>query len=117
VNILGALIMGLFAGTLIATFGAMKDTRWEGFSSRKFVRSPIIAIVWSIIAFYAFEVGDLFICLGFSAGFERLTVEVWKGFIRRKKPSKFNSPERDTRWLWEDVEAAAQAARLNRDRS
>jgi hypothetical protein len=98
VNVLGALIMGLFAGGFIAVTGMLKDIRWEGFSLRKFVRSPIIAVVWSIVALYAFEVGDLFVCLGFCAGMERLTVEVWKAFLR-KKPSKFNSPERDTGWL------------------
>jgi len=100
-NILGALIMGLFAGGFIAVTGSMKDTKWEGFSWRKFVRSPLIAIGWSIVTFYAFNVNDLFIIAGFCAGMERITVECWKAFIRRQKPSKFNSEKRDTRWLKE----------------
>ena len=106
-NVLGALIMGLFAGGFIATTGMLKDVRWEKFSLRKFLRSPIIAVVWSIIAFYAFEVNDLFVCMGFSAGMERLTVEVWKGFIRRNKPSKFSSEHRDTNWAMKDAVSGA----------
>lgn len=102
-NILGALIMGLFAGGFTATTGMLKDIRWEGFLLRKFVRSPIIALSWSIVAFYAFQVNDLFICMGFCAGMERLTVEVWKGFIRRKKPSKFNNENRDSQWIKDDA--------------
>lgn len=98
-NLFGVILMGLFAGGFIATTGALKDTKWESFSLKKYLRSPIIAIVWALITFYAFEVNDHFVLLGCSAGFERLTVEVWKAFIRKGKPSKFKSKNRDTRWL------------------
>lgn len=60
--------MGLFAGGFVATTGMLKDIRWEPFSLKKYVRSPIIALIWCIIGFYAFEVNDLFIILGYSAG-------------------------------------------------
>jgi len=103
-NILGALLMGLFAGGFVATTGMLKDIRYEPFSLRKFVRSPIIALVWAIVGFLAFEVNDLFIMLGFCAGMERLTVEVWKGFLRRQMPSKFKSSDRDTTWLLKEAE-------------
>ena len=106
-NVFGALIMGLFAGGFIATTGMLKDVRWEPFSLRKFLRSPIIAVVWAVIAFYAFEVNDLFVCMGFSAGMERLTVEVWKGFLRRKKPSKFKGEHRDINWVMDDAVSTA----------
>jgi len=102
VNALGTLIMGLFAGIFTATAGALKDIRYEGFSRRKFIRSPIIAVIWAFLGLYAFIVQDYFVLLGFSAGMERLTVEIWKGFVR-KKPSKFNSKNRDTGWIKEDA--------------
>lgn len=92
--------MGFFAGGFVALTGMLKDIRYEPFSLRKFVRSPIIALLWSIIGFCAFEVNDLFVLLGFCAGMERLTVEVWKAFVRRKKPAKFKHKDRDTRWLF-----------------
>lgn len=98
-NLLGAAIMGLFAGGFVALTGMLKDIRYEPFSLRKFVRSPVIALLWSILSFFAFEINDLFITLGFSAGMERLTVEVWKAFIRRKMPAKFKHKDRDTRWV------------------
>ncbi len=92
------LFAGLMVGFFIATTGAMKDVRWEGFSRRKFVRSPIIAVIWAILLSMIFEFNE-WIILALCAGMlERLTVEIWKMAIR-KKPSKFNNPERDTRWF------------------
>ena len=90
--------VGFMIGAFIAFTGAMKDTRWEPFSKRKFVRSPIIAITWAFALSMIFEFDEWFI-LALSAGmFERLTTEVWKCCLR-KKPSKFNSKNRDTGWL------------------
>ena len=97
-NIIGAIIMGLFAGGFVATTGMLKDIRWEPFSMKKYLRSPIIALIWAIVSFYAFQANDLFILMGFCAGMERITVEIWKGMLR-KKPSKFNNANRDTQWL------------------
>lgn len=97
-NVLGALIMGLFAGGFVAVTGMLKDVRYEPFSFKKFVRSPIIGVLWALLGFYGFDVGDHFVLLGFAAGMERLTVEVWKGLVRRK-PSKFKGEDRDTRWM------------------
>ena len=85
-------------GLFIAITGAMKDVRWEDFSKRKFLRSPIIAIVWAFVLSMIFEFNE-WIILALCAGMlERLTVEIWKVSIR-KKPSKFNSQNRDTRWF------------------
>lgn len=101
-NLFGVILMGFFAGGFIATTGAMKDTQWEGFSWKKYVRSPCIAIFWAIVIFYAFEVNDYFVLSMASAGFERVTVEIWKGFVRNK-PSKFKSEDRDSGWLQQNA--------------
>ena len=85
-------------GAFIAATGAIKDTRWEPFSKRKFIRSPMIAIAWAFGLSMIFEFDEWFI-LALSAGmFERLTTEVWKCCLR-KKPSKFNSETRDIGWF------------------
>ena len=90
---------GFFGGLFVALGGAAKDTKWEGFSRRKFIRSPIIALIWAFVLSMAFKFDEWIILMLCVVAMERLTVEVWKIGIRRTKPSKFNQPERDKGWL------------------
>ena len=92
-------IIGFLAGFIPASFGAYKDTKWEPFSFKKFIRSPILAMFGGLIGIYIYRSHPLELIAIFSLFIERITVEFWKGVIRRKKPSKFNSKERDTGWL------------------
>ena len=91
------------AGLLVASFGAFKDTLWESFSLRKFFRTPTITVIAGMIlyqlAFKPDSLGDLLFFSLSSVGLERLLVDsLYKG-IRRKMPSKFLRPQRDTRWM------------------
>lgn len=87
-----SLLAGLFAGGFIAFGGAIKDSLYEGFSYWKFVRSPIIAVIWSIVGGFIFLISDFFVLMGFCAGLERITIEIYK-IVIRKKPLKFSYAE------------------------
>ncbi len=78
---------GLLAGLLCALGGALKDSPYEGFKPRTFLRSPIVGTVWGLVSFAL--TADFFLALAFAGYFERATVEGWK-ILRRKKPGKFD---------------------------
>lgn len=95
-----AMCFGLFAGVLVAVGGAWKDAPIEGWSTSAFLRSPLLAAVVAVLIsmgswsqnLHAQGVTDatslFFVCLGG----ERLLVESYKAFIRRRRPSKFFEP-------------------------
>ena len=89
---------GFFGGVFVALGGAAKDSRWEGFSKKKFIRSPIISMFWAFLLPMAFTFNEWIILMLAVVAMERLTVEIWK-IGMRKKPSKFNQPDRDKGWL------------------
>lgn len=89
---------GVIAGLFIATSGALKDIRFEPFSWKKYLRTPIFSIIWAFVlpmAFYFNEWIILMLCCG---AMERITTEIYK-LKRRRKPDKFKSPDRDTEWF------------------
>ena len=101
------LVCTLAAGLVVAGFGALKDTLWEDFSWLKFFRTPILITIcagflmlflWKHTAPYGFL--NVVIYVGAAAAAERILTDTYKA-IRRQKPSKFNRPQRDTRWLRE----------------
>jgi hypothetical protein len=97
---IAAICFGSCAGGLVAVGGAWKDAPIEGWSTRAFFRSPLVAaFVAAVIPLatdsQAAAVGGptnaitlFFVCLGG----ERLLVESYKAFIRRRRPSKFFEP-------------------------
>ncbi len=97
---IAAMSFGFCAGGLVAMGGAWKDAPIEGWSTSAFFRSPVIAaLVAAVISMGALgqtpQVGGpangitlFFVCLGG----ERLLVESYKAFIRRRRPSKFFEP-------------------------
>ena len=97
----------IVVGFLVAILGAWKDTLWEQFSLRKFLRTPaltgiagvsLVVIMGSPSGFWE---GILYVLS--AASLERLVVDsLYKG-IRRKMPSKFLRYQRDTRWLRERI--------------
>ena len=102
------IVASAFFGILIASLGAWKDTLWEPFAPRKFVRSPIITTFWGwVISNISFFSGSHWLLMAMSAvTMERLTVETWKALFR-KMPGKFKRRKiRDTCWLPERIEQA-----------
>jgi hypothetical protein len=95
---MNAIMLGAVVGLLVAGVGAWKDTMWEEFRWRTFLRSPVVTAIWAALLSIAFPNRDALLVALASAALERLSVEAWKGLIRRP-PSKFARSERDTRWV------------------
>jgi len=105
------LAFGVLCGGLVAMGGAWKDAPIEGWSTLAFARSPLVGGLVGLVASNLplgtaatssmAAVTLFFVCLGG----ERITVESYKAFIRRRCPSKFYVP------------AAEQQGISGRDRS
>lgn len=91
-------ILGLLAGLLVATGGALKDTGWEPFSWLKFWRSPLIALAWGCILPRHGDLGPWWLTMLVITTCERFTVDDWK-VLRGEMPSKFKNPNRDRGWI------------------
>ncbi|MFB3855647.1 MAG: hypothetical protein ACE148_17745 [Vicinamibacterales bacterium] len=92
---LAALIVGLAAGTHIATWGMYKDAPHEGF--RRFKRSVIIAAIIAPLIVTAvprewLSAGGLALLFGVTYVCERGTTEFYKVFIRNEDQSKYFIP-------------------------
>lgn len=83
----GAFI-GFIVGLAIALGGGYKDGFYEGFQPRKFARSPIIGLIGGIVV--SFSTGNILLILLGTIGFERMIVELYKGFLKGGySPGKF----------------------------
>ncbi len=96
-NIFIALIVGLAAGVHTATWGMYKDAPHEGFTWSTYSRSVIAGMIYGPVLAYFFEMdlsypGTIFILWGAVYAIERLTMEVYKTFIRDTDQSKFSIP-------------------------
>ncbi len=87
-RILLGLIWGTVGGLGIALCGAWKDAPIEGFEPSKFLRSPMVGAVWGL--FFSIFTTDYSLLLFACIGGERMTVEFYKTFIR-KKHAKFSA--------------------------
>lgn len=91
-------LLGILSGFYTATWGAFKDTPYEGFKTRSFVRSILIGLLCSItIYFFAQQypktiVSSLSIIFFASMGLERQLTEIYKGFIRIENLKKYKIP-------------------------
>ena len=82
VSIATAVVVGGVVGTIVAIGGALKDSQLEGFKPKKFVRSPIMAIIGAQVIVPA-STDPLLIALA-TIGFERVAVEFYKTFLTRQ---------------------------------
>jgi hypothetical protein len=92
---LAALIVGLLAGTHIATWGMYKDAPHEGF--RAYKRSIIVgAVIGPLIVLVVrrswLSAGDLVLLFGVAYACERGAGEFYKMFIRNEDQSKYFIP-------------------------
>jgi hypothetical protein len=92
---IAALIVGLLAGTHIATWGMYKDAPHEGF--RRYKRSVIIGMVVATLVVLVVprswtSIGDLVLLFGVAYACERGTTEFYKVFIRHEDQSKYFIP-------------------------
>jgi hypothetical protein len=79
---LSGIIIGTVTGLVVASGGALKDSQFEGFKPKKFIRSPFITAIGAI-PLVLVSSHPLLIALG-SIGFERVGVEFYKTFLTRQ---------------------------------
>jgi hypothetical protein len=93
------IVVGLLAGTHIATWGMYKDAPHEGF--RRYHRSIIVAavigplivtVVVTVVAHPWFSAGGLALLYGLTYVCERGATEFYKSFIRHEDQSKYFIP-------------------------
>lgn len=92
-----ALLTGLFVGLHNATWGMYKDAPHEGFSWATYFRSVIAGaiygpLLWSFFNLDLTQLGNIFILWGSAYSLERITMEVYKTFIRVEDQSKYFIP-------------------------
>lgn len=90
--------VGLVSGVLVAVGGALKDSQFEGFLPRKFIRSPIVGLVAGSL--FVHLTASPFLLVLACIGGERAGVECYKTFLRRQVRGIFAGlPPRYPRWL------------------
>jgi hypothetical protein len=92
-----AIIIGALAGTHISTWGMYKDSIHEGFTWPKYFRSVLVGATIAILAYFLTDLDltrapGMVVFFGIVYAFERLTLELWKGFIRVEDQSKYFIP-------------------------
>ena len=93
-----AIIVSLILGIIVACIGAWKDTLWEPFRWRSFVRTPILVLIWALMLQFLFQDSSSILVALAAIAMERFTIEGWKAVLR-PMPSKFRRKTRDTLWL------------------
>jgi hypothetical protein len=96
ITALSALI-GLVAGIHAATWGMYKDAPHEGFSWRKYARSPVLGTALGPVVTAATELnpthaGAAVVLFGVVYAFERALAEIYKTFLRNEDQSKYFIP-------------------------
>lgn len=94
-----AILIGLLAGAHTSSWGMYKDAPHEGFTFWKYSRSIITASVVALILSRIVEghldlstAAHLSVFFGLVYAGERLTLELWKTFIREEDQSKYFIP-------------------------
>ncbi|MEM6317282.1 MAG: hypothetical protein AAF960_06410, partial [Bacteroidota bacterium] len=92
-----ALLTGLGVGFHNATWGMYKDAPHEGFTWMTYFRSVIAGAVYGPLLCYLFgldlyEPANVFLLFGAAYVLERITMEVYKTFIRVEDQSKYFIP-------------------------
>ena len=91
------LILALLAGTHAATWGAFKDSPFEGFKPVSFVRSIVVVVVVAVALALATDLETTMapiVFLGVLYGVERLATELWKSFLREDDQNAYAIPMR-----------------------
>ncbi len=90
-------ITGLAVGTHNATWGMYKDAPHEGFTWSTYFRSVIAGAIYGPLLYYIFDLdlmkpANVFLLFGATYTLERITMEVYKTFIRVEDQSKYFIP-------------------------
>ena len=96
-NVFLSILVGLAVGLHNATWGMYKDAPHEGFTWTTYFRSVIAGLIWAPVAarFFDFDLSspaNLLLLFGATYTLERITMEVYKTFIRVEDQSKYFIP-------------------------
>lgn len=96
-NWIMSIIVGLAVGFHNATWGMYKDAPHEGFSWATYFRSVVAGAIYGPLVAYVFGLdlsmaANLFLLFGATYALERITMEVYKTFIRVEDQSKYFIP-------------------------
>jgi len=92
-----ALFTGLTSGLHASTWGMYKDSPHEGFTWPKYFRSMIVGsiyapIIWNLSGLDVTTAQGILLLWGSTYLIERLTLEIWKTFLRSEDQSKYFIP-------------------------
>ena len=96
-SIVYAVLLGLVAGTHAATWGAFKDSPFEGFKAVSFARSIALAVAVALVLSTTTDLDtslDPVVLLGVLYAGERLATEWWKSFFREDDQTAYAIPMR-----------------------
>jgi len=81
------ILAGTIGGWVSAFGGAWKDAPVEGFQPLKFLRSPLVSLLWSLLLFRFFHsyLEVAYVSLGFTI----MTIEFYKSEVSGNTPGKF----------------------------
>lgn len=83
--------IGIIGGILEATGGMWKDAPFEGFELLKFFRSPLVGLFWgTLLSINQPNLAVLFLSI---LGANRMTIELYKTFIKKRKVGKFKADQ------------------------
>ena len=92
-----AALVGTVAGLHAATWGMYKDAPHEGFSARKYLRSPILGGIIGVLVHASSGLdprnpATLIVLFGMIYAVERAVAEIYKTFLREEDQSKYFIP-------------------------
>jgi hypothetical protein len=92
-----AALIGAVAGTHISTWGMYKDSIHEGFTWPKYFRSVLVGATIAVIVLTMTSIdlsrpAGMLVFFGIVYAFERLSLELWKSFLRIEDQSKYFIP-------------------------
>jgi hypothetical protein len=97
VELIIAILIGALAGAHISTWGMYKDSIHEGFTWPKYFRSVLVGSTLGLLLLLVTRMdltapSAMVVFFGVVYALERLTLELWKGFIREEDQSKYFIP-------------------------
>jgi hypothetical protein len=87
-------LLGGLTGLHAATWGAFKDTPFEGFRRRSFARSIILGAAVALALGASHPHGQTLVLVGLLYAGERLVTEWWKSFLREDSQAAYAIPMR-----------------------
>ncbi|MEO7352325.1 MAG: hypothetical protein ABIR34_11350 [Marmoricola sp.] len=92
-----AVLLAVLTGAHAATWGAFKDSPFEGFKIVSFVRSIVLAVVAAAVLATTTDLERTLspiVLLGVFYAIERLATELWKSFLREDDQDAYTIPMR-----------------------